>query len=208
MTTKRQLRAENIKEKKIKKSTRLIYLFLVVGGVLVILIFFFVALFSVLFPTSDMNAMEKKDKQVVVYFSDAQERFLMLEKRYVYKRDDIASEAKEIVKALIDGSKSKAGLVNTFPSGASVRDVKVDKTGTAVVDFDKNLIKLHNGGSTAEMATIYSLTNSITQNIPAIKKVKIMVDGKELQSIKGHISTQKAFSPDMELVVQDKEKNS
>jgi spore germination protein GerM len=87
-------------------------------------------------------------------------------------------------------------------------DVKVGDAGIAFVNFSKNLIKKYQGGSTAEMATIYSLTNSITQNVPGIKKVKILVEGKELSSIKGHISTQKAFNPDLELIIPEKEKNS
>jgi len=98
--------------------------------------------------------------------------------------------------------------VDTFPAGVVLRDVKVIDTDTALINFSKNLIKLHPGSSTAEMVSIYSLTNSITQNIPAIKKVKILVEGKEISSIKGHISTQKSFSSDLELLVAGKEKNS
>jgi hypothetical protein len=207
MTTKRQLRSENIREKKTKKSTRILYLSLILGGVFVLLVLFFVTVFNLLFPPVDMDAPTKKEKQVAkIYFSDAQERFLISEKRYVIKENDPAAQAKEIVKALLEGS--KAGLVNTFPVGVSIKDVKVVDDEIAMVSFSKKLIKLHQGGSTAEMATIYSLTNSITQNVPGIKKVKILVEGKELSSIKGHISTQKAFSPDLELIIPTKEKNS
>lgn len=207
MTTKRQRRSENIKGKKKKKSTRILYLSLILGGIFALLVFFFVILFDALFPPFDMDALKKKDKQIAeIYFSDPQERFLMPEKRYVFKENDAALQAKEIVKALLEGS--KAELINTFPVGVSLRDVKVDDAGIAFVNFNKNLIKLHPGGSTAEMATIYSLTNSITQNVPGIKKVKILVEGKEIPSIKGHISTQKAFRPDSELIVPAKEKNS
>jgi len=38
--------------------------------------------------------------------------------------------------------------------------------------------------------------------------VKIVVEGREIPSIKGHISTLKAFHPDLELLVAEKEKNS
>lgn len=207
MTTKRQRRSEDIKGKKKKKSTRILYFSLILGGIFVLLVFFFVILFNALFPPVDMDALKKKEKQIAeIYFSDPQERFLIPEKRYVFKENDAALQAKEIVKALLEGS--KAELVNTFPVGVSLRDVKVDDAGIAFVNFNKNLIKLHQGGSTAEMATIYSLTNSITQNVPSIKKVKILVEGKEVPSIKGHISTQKAFRPDSELIVPAKEKNS
>jgi hypothetical protein len=207
MTTKRQRRSENIKEKKTKKSTRILYLSLILGGIFILLVLFFVTLFNLIFPPVDMDALKKKEKKIAkIYFSDPQERFLMPEKRYVIKENDIAAQTKEIVKALLEGS--KVGLVNTFPAGVVLIDVKVGEAGIAFVNFSKNMIKKYQGGSTAEMATIYSLTNSITQNIPSIKKVKILVEGKELSSIKGHISTQKAFSPDLELIIPEKGKNS
>jgi len=169
MTTKRQRRSENIREKKVKKSTKILYLSLILGGAFIVLVLFFITLFNLIFPPVDMDAMKKKEKMVVkIYFSDPQERFLMPEKRYVVKENDAAEQAKEIVKAILDGS--KIGLVNTYPAGVVLRDVKVIDTATVLVNFSKNLVKLHQGSSTSEMASIYSLTNSITQNIPAIKK--------------------------------------
>jgi hypothetical protein len=204
MTSKRQRRTEDAKGRKRKKSTRILYFSIILGGVFALLVFFFVILFNALFPPVDMDSLKKKEKQIaVIYFSDPQERFLMPEKRYVIKEEDPALQAKEIVKALLEGSKE--GLVNTFPAGVTIRDVKVDDGGTAFVNFNKNLTKLHPGGSTAEMASIYSLTNSITENVPDVKKVKILMEGKELLSIKGHISTRNAFRPDPELFVPAKE---
>jgi len=204
MTTKRQLRSENIRDKKVKKSTRIIYFAATLGGIFILLVIFFVTLFSAIFPPVDTEALKKKEKQIVqIYFSDQQERFLRAEKRYVIKENDAAGQAREITQALLEGSKT--GLVNTFPHGVAVRDVTMSDAGTtASVSFSKNLIKLYQGGSASEMATIYSLTDSITQNIPGIKKVKILVEGKEVSSIKGHISTRRAFSPDLELIVEEK----
>ena len=185
----------------------MLYFSVILAGVSVLLIFFFVILFNALFPAVDMDALKKRQKHlVVIYFSDPQERFLMPEKRYVYIENDSAQQAREITKALLEGS--KAGLVNTFPTGASIKDVKVNDEGTAFINFNKNLTKLHPGGASAEMATIYSLTNSVTENVSGIKKVKILIDGKELPSIKGHISTKKAFAPNPELFVPAQQENS
>jgi hypothetical protein len=207
MVTKRQRRSEEIKGKRKKKSTRIIYFFLILGGVFALLVFFFVILFNALFPPVDMDALKKKEKHLaVIYFSDPQERFLMPEKRYVYNENDSAQQVKEIAKALLDGSKT--GLVNTFPAGVGIRDVKVNDEGVASINFNKNLTKLHPGGSTAEMATIYSLTNSVTENVSSVKKVKILIEGREVPSIKGHISTKKAFAPNPELFVPAQEENS
>jgi hypothetical protein len=58
----------------------------------------------------------------------------------------------------------------------------------------------HPGGSTAEMATVYSLTNTLTVNMPAIKKVKILIGGKERESLKGHIGLKNPFSINRELI--------
>jgi hypothetical protein len=206
MATKRQRRFEEITDKKKKKSVRVFYFSLIMGGISIVLIFFFVILFNAVFPPVAMDSVKKKEKQlVVIYFSDQQERFLVPEKRYIYIENDAASQVREIAKALVEGSKTK--LVNTFPTGVSVKDVRVDE-GTAFINFNKNLIKLHPGGSTAEMATIYSLTNSVTGNVSSVKKVKILVDGKDLPSIKGHISTKNAFAPNPDLFAPSKEENS
>ena len=209
MVSKKLRRFEDIKEKKSKKSTRMIYFSVVMAGVLVVIIMFFVFLFNAIFPPVDMEAMKRKERKLaIIWFSDAQEHFLVAEKRYVFKENDSAQQAKEIVKALLDGSKT--GKINTFPAGVTVWGVKVDDKGTAYVNFSKSLLKLHPGGSTAEMATIYSLTNSITENVSSIRKVKILVEGREISSIKGHISTKKEYSrnPDITVPVKEEEERN
>jgi hypothetical protein len=207
MTSKRQRRSENVKEKKKKKSTRILYLSMIIGGIVILLVLFFIILFNALFPPVDLDALKKKEKQVVIiWFSDQQELLLVGEKRYIFKEIDAASQAKEVIKVLLDGSKN--GNVNTFPAGVALRDVKIDDAGIAYVNFTKSLTKLHPGSSSAEMASINSLTNSLTENVPDIKKVKILVEGKEITSIKGHISTSKAFRPDSGILAPLKEEKS
>jgi hypothetical protein len=206
MTSKRHRRSEDVKEKQKKKSTRILFLSMIIGGIVILLGLFFIVLFNALFPDIDADPLKKKEKQVaIIWFSDQQERFLVGEKRYIFKENDAAAQAKEVIKALLDGSKS--GNVNTFPAGVSLRDVKIDDAGIAYVNFTKSLTKLHPGSSSAEMASINSLTNSLTENVPEIKRVKILLEGRELTSIKGHISTSKAFLPDRGILAPMKEEN-
>jgi hypothetical protein len=56
--------------------------------------------------------------------------------------------------------------------------------------------------TTSEIATIYSLTNTLTRNIPSIKSVKILVEDKPIDSIKGHVSTRGAFRMEKDLIVE------
>lgn len=207
MTTKRQRRSDDVKEKKKKKSTRILYLSMIIGGIVILLVLFFMILINAFFPEPDADPLKMKEKQVaIIWFSDQQELLLVGEERYIFKENDAASQAKEVIKALLDGSKKRN--VNTFPVGVTLQDVKIDDAGIAYVNFTKSLTKLHPGGSSAELASINSLTISLTANVPEIKKVKILVEGKELTSIKGHISTSKAFLPDPGILVPMKEEKS
>lgn len=203
MATKRKKRTSAIKSKKRKKNTKLFILSMIVMIAVGFLFFFFVTLFDSVYPPTggkSVTAKSKEKQEVVLYFSDSNERFLVPEKRYIPKGKEINAQAEELVKALIEGPKT--GLINTFPEGAQLQSVKVGKDGTAYVSFGKNLIELHPGGSTSEIATIYSLTNTLMSNIVNIKRVKILTEGKELKTIKGHIDTKRSFTLNRELIAQ------
>lgn len=207
MATKKHRRSEDLKDKKKKKSTRIIYLSVIIGSVVIVLALFFIILFNAVFPDTETDPLKIKERQVaILWFSDKQELLLVGEKRYIIRHSDAAAQAKEVVEALLEGSKEKN--INTFPSGVILRDVKIDEAGIAYVNFASSLVKLHPGSSSTEMASINSLTNTLAQNVPEIKKVKILVEGREISSIKGHISTSKAFLPNPDILIRMKEEKS
>ncbi|HUH67178.1 MAG TPA: GerMN domain-containing protein [Syntrophales bacterium] len=191
MATKKKRRTDEIKIKKKKKRMKKSVLFLVVTTIVACLILFFLIIFEYVFPPTKESAVKREKKEVVLYFSDANERFLLPEKRYVSKEENDEAEAREIVKALLEGSKTK--LVNTFPEKVGLDGVKIDDKHTAYVSFDKNLIRQHPGGGASEMATIYSLTNTLIRNIGSIKRVKLLIEGKEVESIRGHVDARQFF---------------
>jgi spore germination protein GerM len=203
MATKKERRETETKNKKLKKSKRVAILSVIGVAFLGFLVFFFISIFSILFPPIDTESGKRASKEkteVVLFFSDENELFLVPEKRYVVKEKSIPDQAKEIVSALLSGS--KLGNVNTFPEKARVKNVKLDTEQTAHVNFDHNFLKNHPGGTTSEIATIYSLTNTLIYNIPSIQRVKILVEGKTILSIKGHVSTQNAFSMEKERIIE------
>ncbi len=200
MATKKQRRSTEIKSKKKKKSTRLLILALITMTVFGSLVFLFVTLFDSLYPpvTGSGGAAKRERWVATLFFSDANERFLVPEKRQIPKDLDSAGQVRELVKALLEGSKNK--LVNTFPAKTELQNVKI-AGGRVYVSFSKNLVREHPGGSASEMATIYSLTNTLTANIPSLKEVVLLVDGKELPSLGGHIDTRHPFTANKELLV-------
>jgi cytoskeletal protein RodZ len=201
MATKKQRRTDEVKHKKTKKKRRFLLLFIIILVSIIFLAIFFITLFDYIYPpaTGKYTGAKKREKQeVTLYFSDANERFLVPEKRFIPREKAPEAQAQEMVKALLAGSKT--GLVNTFPEKAELQDVTMEGEDTLLVNFRESLPAHHPGGSAAEMATLYSLTNTLTANIPLIKKVKILIAGKERDSIKGHIGLKNPFTLNQELI--------
>jgi hypothetical protein len=199
--SKRQARSVDIKNKKKRKGVRVLILSLIVSCVLGFLVFFFLTLFDSVYPPVTGKGGKERSRerqQVTLYFSDTNERFLFPEKRYIPKDKTQEGQAKEIIKALVDGSKT--GLVNTFPLKADIISVKIESDQTARINFGQSLAANHPGGSASEMATIYSLTNTLITNIPEIKIVKILIEGKDPESLKGHIDIRNPFTFNKEFI--------
>jgi len=204
MGSKRKTKERDIKATKKKRYKRRFFLSLMILVAVAFLIFFFVSLFDKIYPpaTGKRIAATKQEKQkVTLYFADSNERFLMAETRYVPQHKKMADQARELVTALIDGPHTE--LVPTFPAEATLKGVTV-KMDTVYVNFGQQLRDLHPGGSSSEMMTIYSLTNTLVTNVGGIQKVKIRVDGKDIETIRGHIDTRRPFSMKRELVVKNR----
>ncbi len=203
MGSKKKTKSKQIKAKQKKKNTRTFYLSLIILVGVGFLLFFFLSLFDYIYPPAGgtRGAVVKEEKEKMsLYFSDLNERFLIPEERYVTRRNSSSDMVKELVEALIEGPHTD--LVETFPKETALRGISV-KDGVATIDFGRNLIDLHPGGSASEIMTIYSLTNTVTINMPSIKGVRILIEGTGVETIKGHIDTTTPFSMNRELIVEN-----
>ncbi len=200
MASKRQRRTEEFKTRKKKKAFRLSFILaavLICGGFLA---FMFWALSDTLFPPDAQEAAAKRERmEAVLFFSDANERFLVQEKRLIPKGKNTVAQAEEIVRALVEGP--KLGNIRTIPAGARLQGIRI-ADGTAVLNFDNPFIEQHPGGTASEMATVYSLANSLSQNLPDVKRIRIQVGGKDVTTIKGHIDLREPITPNKDFVKQ------
>lgn len=204
MGSKKQTKTRQIKAKQKKKNTRVFYLSLIVLVGVGFLLFFFLSLFDYVYPPAGgtRSAVVTGEKQKVrLYFSDLNERFLMAEERFIAQRESPDDTVRALVEELIKGPHSD--LMQTFPTETGLRGVTV-KDGTAAIDFDRNLVDLHPGGSASEIMTLYSLTNTVILNVPAVKRVTILIEGKILETIKGHIDTSSPLELNRDVIVENK----
>ena len=145
-----------------------------------------------------VKEQKKEEKNIILYFSDEDEEYLIGERNRITKKDRLEEEAKELVAELIRGPKGK--LIPTLPPQTRLLSLHVDEEGLAKVSFSKAFTTDHPGGSSAEIMTVYSIVNSLTTNFPQIKRVQIVVEGKEIESIAGHLSLKRPIPPKADLI--------
>lgn len=119
--------------------------------------------------------------EVVLYFSDEQAQNLTGEKRLVSITDGLA---RETINQLIKGP-AKEGSNATIPAGTRLLDISV-RDNVATVDFSKELIDNHTGGSAGEQMTVYSVVNTLTE-FSTITKVLFLVEGQKVDTLAGHM---------------------
>jgi len=137
-------------------------------------------------------------REVLLYFSDREGEYLIGERREILKKNALREEAKETVVELIKGPEGK--LLRTLPPRTKLLNLQINDAGLAKVNFSEALSKDHPGGSSAEMMTVYSVVNSLSLNFPQIKRVQILIDGKPIETITGHLSLKQPVSPKPELI--------
>lgn len=71
-------------------------------------------------------------------------------------------------------------------SGADIRSVYLVDPGMAVIDLNSAFADTHRSGVLVEQLTVASLIQTVSVNIPNLLKVKILVDGKERETLAGH----------------------
>ncbi len=136
-------------------------------------------------------------KTVTLFFLSEDDSLLHPEERQIFAGSSVISEAKQVVEALIQGSGK--GYVNPLPPETRLRQLFVTKEGVAYVDFSKEIMEAHPSGSSAELGTVYSVVNTLAYNFKPIKRVFILVEGSEKETLGGHINLNQAFVPQFSL---------
>jgi hypothetical protein len=150
-------------------------------------------------PAGASAPAEPNHREVLLFFSEADEDALAPERRRIVLADSIAEQARSIVTELAAGP-HREGLLPTVPKGTTVLDVYLDRYGTAWVNLSEEFVSLHPGGSDEELATVFSIVNSLTYNLKEIRKVRFLVGGEERDTLKSHLDLRRAYLQDMSLV--------
>lgn len=93
--------------------------------------------------------------------------------------------AEELLRALLSIYLDK-NSPHVLGAGAEIRSVFLVDPGVAVVDLNAAFADKHRSGVLVEELTVTSLIQTIATNTQGILKVKILVEGKERDTLAGH----------------------
>jgi len=130
-------------------------------------------------------------KARIYYLSDDGLRLRTAE-REVPLGADPAAQARSIVDAQI--APPPAGFVSAIPDGTSLKQVFISDKNVAYVDLSSDIVKNHPGGSLDEILTVYTIVDAITDNLPAVSSVQILIDGHEVDTLAGHVDLRRPLA--------------
>jgi hypothetical protein len=137
-------------------------------------------------PTQPLYAPTDPPLAVKIFFpAAAGETLLVASDQTIFKSAEVGNRARQILQKLQEGPQVDT-MSPPLPKDAKVQDLFISEQGTAFIDFSDAIVTGHPGGVQNEMATIYSIVDSLTYNLPEIKQVKILIGGVEKETLAGH----------------------
>ncbi|WDP92422.1 MAG: GerMN domain-containing protein [Desulfobacter sp.] len=132
-----------------------------------------------------------------LYFTGPGGSHLTAENRHFPAATDAHQMGRNLLEALAAGP-SQPGLQSVLPQGTRLGALFITGRGEAYVD-----LAMETAGRTdalSEYLAVYAVVNTLSVNIPEIKRVKILVNGSEAASLGGHISLSPFFKTNMLIV--------
>jgi sporulation and spore germination protein len=154
-------------------------------------------------PTTAVNAPAavsaipgRTIKARLFYVSDDGTQLTSLEREVPFAEGP--EQAREIVSAQI--APVALPLLSAVPPGTALRAVYITDRGDAYVDLSREAISAHPGGTLNELLTVYTIVDALTVNLPGVQSVQILIDGKEVPTLAGHVDLRQPLAKNLGLV--------
>ncbi len=145
-----------------------------------------------------LQSDEAPRQAATLYFPSYDQGTLLSEERQVSWAKADTDRVRQVLLALIEGSHQ--GYSRGLPAAVKIRAVFLASDGTVFLDFESEGLEDFSPGISSESLAVYSVVNSLAVNIPAVKKVRILLQGKEADTLDGHADLSDSFVPDPSLI--------
>lgn len=147
-------------------------------------------------------------KPVLLFFADPAGNGLVARRVDVPAAPDVNRQAAAALQALLKGPlpdpqapDAPPDALPAVPPGVELRALFFDGRGTATVDLGRLRALLGAGGSEAEVLALWAVVDTLAFNFPVdARRVRILLDGNEAESLGGHVSLADPLAPRRDLV--------
>ena len=151
--------------------------------------------------TAGTTAAAQRKITATLYYVGDDGLSLVPAQREVPFGEPVVEQARFIVEAQLAAPAQP--LVSAVPAGTTLRALYLSELGDAFVDLSGDVTSKHTGGSMDEILTVFAIVNALTVNLPAITRVQILVDGKEVDTLAGHVDLRNPLSKNLTWVTAD-----
>jgi hypothetical protein len=117
----------------------------------------------------------------------------------VKRQPDTQAQAREVLNAALSDLNA---VQSPVLKEMKLRELFLDAAGACYVDVTPVPQAGIKASAWEELLALYAIVNTLTQNFEEIKQVRFLVEGREAQSLAGHIDLSRTFSKRMDLVKQ------
>jgi hypothetical protein len=135
----------------------------------------------------------RRIKATLYYVAGDGERLVAVERDVLYATST-AEQARRIVEEQLKAAPPP--LVSAVPAGTTLRALFLTG-GDAYVDLSTEIASGHPGGSREEILAVYAVVNAVTTNLPAIARVQILVGGREVDTLAGHLDLRRPLQKNL-----------
>lgn len=139
--------------------------------------------------------------QAKLFFASESGQELVLAEREVPLQEGVVAQARAIVEAQLSAAAPEP-LARAIPEGAALRGVYLSSRNEIFVDLDGAIRSRHPGGSLNELLTVYAIVNAITVNLPDVQEVQVLIDGREADTLAGHVDLRQPLRKNDSLIQQ------
>jgi sporulation and spore germination protein len=137
-----------------------------------------------------------------LYYGTPDGQALAAVKREVPLGEGPREQGRQILESELDDA--PAPYLSLIPRGTTLRAFYITDRGDAFVDLSVEASTLHPGGSTHELLTVYAIVNAVTANLTSVERVQILIDGRQADTLAGHVDLRRPFERDTVLVRETK----
>lgn len=139
------------------------------------------------------------DLPTTLYFGSADGGSLVAVRQAIVLTGTPVEQGRQLLAAQLAGPVPSA-YISVIPDGTTLRDFYLTDRGDAFLDLSGEIVSGHPGGSLNELLTVYALVNAVTTNLPQATRVQILVEGREVDTIAGHVDLRRPLTRDPSLV--------